>query len=117
MQTLSPFDAWTNGRVALLGDAAHPVLPFLAQGGVLALEDAAVLATCLERDSFSTAERLRTYAGARQSRATRVAIASARNGRTYHLKGTMAVARNAVLRATPPSRLMAGLDWLYGWKA
>ena len=47
LQTMPPLNTWTQGRVALLGDAAHPVLPFLAQGGVLALEDAAILAQCL----------------------------------------------------------------------
>ena len=116
LQTLAPLEVLTSGNVALLGDAAHPVLPFLAQGGVLALEDAVVLAASLARNDLSTAAQLGAYAAARQRRATRVASASARNGRTYHLKGPMAVARNTVLRATPPSRLMAGLDWLYGWK-
>ena len=117
LQSLDPLTTWTSGNVALLGDAAHPVLPFLAQGGVLALEDAAVLAASLAQHDLRTPDQLRAYAALRQSRAARVASASARNGRTYHLKGPMAVARNTVLRVTPPSRLMAGLDWLYGWEA
>ncbi len=117
LKTLAPLEAWTKGRVALLGDAAHPVLPFLAQGGVMALEDAAVLAACLSQQGLSVAEQLSSYARLRQPRAARVAQASKRNGRIYHLTGPMAFARNAALKTAPPSRLMAGYDWLYGWRA
>lgn len=116
LQTMPPLNTWTQGRVALLGDAAHPVLPFLAQGGVLALEDAAILAQCLADTSASVPDRLAKYAQARMPRTARVARASARNGQIYHLSGALALARNAVLRAAPPERLMAGYNWLYGYK-
>ncbi len=113
----APLSSWSKGRVALLGDAAHPVLPFLAQGAALALEDAVALADALASQSGEVAGSLAAYSAARRPRAARVASASARNGRIYHLSGPLALARNAVLRTAPPPRLMAGYDWLYGWKA
>ncbi len=106
---------WTRGPIALLGDAAHPVLPFLAQGGVMALEDAVVVADALHRFTDVTAA-LKWYQQRRRPRAMRVARASRRNGRIYHLWGPQAAARNLVLRNVPPQRLMARYDWLYGWR-
>ncbi len=113
---LEPGHAWANGNVALLGDAAHPLLPFLAQGAVLALEDAVVLADCMasHRD---IAEGLARYARIRSERANKVVAASRRNGRIYHLDGAMAAARNLTLRTLGGERVMAGYDWLYGWRA
>jgi len=106
---------WTRGPIALLGDAAHPVLPFLAQGGVMALEDAMVVADALHRSTDVTAA-LKWYQRQRRPRAIRVARASRRNGSIYHLSGPQALARNLVLRKVPPQRLMARYDWLYGWR-
>ena len=107
---------WTRGPIALLGDAAHPVLPFLAQGGVMALEDAMVVADALHRSTDVTAA-LKWYQRQRRPRAIRVARASRRNGSIYHLSGPQALARNLVLRKVPPQRLMARYDWLYGWRS
>lgn len=109
--------AWVNGRIALLGDAAHPVLPFLAQGAVLALEDAAVLANELAASIEAPSLGLQRYEDKRRARALRVQAASRRNGRIYHLGGFMAAARNRVLASTPPAMLMRQYDWLYGWRA
>ena len=106
---------WTRGPIALLGDAAHPVLPFLAQGGVMALEDAMVVADALHRSTDVTAA-LNWYQRQRRPRAIRVARASRRNGSIYHLSGPQALARNLMLRTLPPQRLMARYDWLYGWR-
>lgn len=106
---------FAKGRIALLGDSAHPVLPFLAQGAVLALEDAVTLVDALRSASTPDAA-LGTYASLREPRAARVVRASAMNGRIYHLEGPAAVARNFVMRHAPPSRVMAGLDWLYGFR-
>lgn len=117
LYTAPPIPRWADGRVALLGDAAHPVLPFLAQGAVLALEDAETLAGCLEADGSTVESALKRYEQKRWSRARDVAAASARNGWRYHLSGFMAAARNKVLTSLPPERLMAGYDWLYGWRA
>lgn len=108
---------WVQGRVALLGDAAHPVLPFLAQGAVLALEDSAILANELAASLEAPSLGLQRYEDKRRARALRVQAASRRNGRIYHLGGLMAVARNQVLASTPPTLLMRQYDWLYGWRA
>ncbi len=111
----APFP-WIAGRVALIGDAAHPPLPFLAQGGVMALEDAVVLAELLKSASVNEMPaRLRDFERIRRPRTTRVMEASAKNGRAYHLDGMMRRARNAVLTATPPHLFMRQYDWLYGW--
>lgn len=103
-------------RIALLGDAAHPVLPFLAQGGVLALEDAAVLARCIATRPADVAGALADYSKQRRPRAVRVARASRTNGRAYHLSGPLAAARNFILKSTSPTRLITRYDWLYGWR-
>jgi salicylate hydroxylase len=117
LHTLPVPRALAHGPVALLGDAAHPVTPFLAQGGVLALEDAAVLAAMLARQPDDVPAALGAYEKCRRRRAMRVANASRRNGRIYHMAGLAAAMRNLVLRFTPPQRLMARYDWLYGWRA
>jgi 2-polyprenyl-6-methoxyphenol hydroxylase-like FAD-dependent oxidoreductase len=115
LHTLPVPQSWTRGPIALLGDAAHPVLPFLAQGGVLALEDAVVLADALKGQD-DVAWALKWYERRRRARAVRVAEASRRNGAIYHLSGALALARNVTLRVMPGQRLMASYDWLYGWR-
>lgn len=111
----APFP-WIEKRIVLLGDAAHPPLPFLAQGGVMALEDAAILAELLRTAATTDMPaRLHDFERIRRPRTTRVMEASARNGRAYHLDGLMRRARNAVLAATPPHLFMRQYDWLYGW--
>ncbi len=112
---LPPIKTWTADRVVLLGDAAHPVLPFLAQGAVLALEDALTLARCLS-DGETVRKALRSYQTQRSQRAQSVQAASRRNGQIYHLDGPMRQARNMTLTVSPPKRIMASYDWLYGWR-
>jgi salicylate hydroxylase len=116
LQTLEPLERWTTGSVALLGDAAHPVLPFFASGASLALEDASVLAAALSETSAPMPARLQAYEIARRARVQRVANASLMNGRIYHLGGKLAAARNLTLTRVPPALLMRRYDWLYGWK-
>lgn len=111
----NPLPRWSNGRVALVGDAAHPLLPFLAQGGVLALEDALTLATCVNQSDGHLPHAFEAYAKARMVRVRRVASAARRNGTIYHLSGVPGVARNLFMKATPASRLIGQYDWLYGW--
>lgn len=107
---------WVKDRVVLIGDAAHPTLPFLAQGGVMGLEDAMVLAELLTSPArVAIPERLKEFERIRRPRTTRVMQASARNGRAYHLDGLPRRARNAVLSATPPDLFMRQYSWLYGW--
>ncbi|MGY2050507.1 FAD-dependent monooxygenase [Methylobacterium sp. JK268] len=102
-----------GGRLALLGDAAHPVLPFLAQGAALAIEDAAVLAAAL--GAAPVPEALAAYAAARRPRARAVQDAARRNGRVYHAGGLVAAARDAVMRRLGPARMTERYAWLYGW--
>jgi salicylate hydroxylase len=111
-----PLDTWSRGRATLLGDAAHPLLPFLALGGSLALEDAVTLAEALAEAGNEVEGALATYEQARRARTARVMAAARRNGRIYHLSGVAALARNAALRTLPPKRIMAGYDWVYGWE-
>jgi salicylate hydroxylase len=115
LMTLPSPPSTALGRMAMIGDAAHPVLPFLAQGGVMALEDAVVLADCLAAGPDAPERALKAYAKARRARVRRVARASERNGRIFHLDGLMARARNAALAHVPPPRFMQRYDWLYGW--
>jgi salicylate hydroxylase len=115
LHTLQTPRTYVSGRVALLGDAAHPVLPFLAQGGVLALEDAAVLAGALAQSRDDVCAGLRAYDAHRRGRARRIARTSRMNGHIYHLRGLAAAARNVAIAKLPPERVMARYDWLYGW--
>lgn len=111
-----PLPAWSKGRVALIGDAAHPPLPFLAQGGVMAIEDAYVLAKAIADAGDDLGGALKRYEAIRRPRGLAVLNASRSNGRIYHMSGVPARARNAVMRLVPGERLMARYDWLYGWK-
>jgi salicylate hydroxylase len=115
LHILPPLPRWVHGRIALLGDAAHPMLPYLAQGGAMALEDAIVLAGCIHAAAEPEAELAR-FESLRAGRARRVQAASLRQGRIYHLPPPLAWARDAVLALAPGSRLMAGYDWLYAWQ-
>lgn len=106
---------WSRGAVVLLGDAAHPTLPFLAQGAVMALEDAWVLADCLSAEADAvTACAL--YQARRKVRATRAIEAANANARNYHLSGPKKVVAHAGLRvinAVAPQRMLARFSWLY----
>jgi len=108
---------WHDDRTALLGDACHPMLPFLAQGATMAVEDAWVLAECLAT-SDDVPRALAWYETARKGRTTRVQGAAARNAAIYHMAPGPA---RAVLRtgmkavgALAPGGLLARFDWLYG---
>jgi len=114
---LPPLPRWSVGRIALLGDAAHPMLPYLAQGGVLALEDAVVLGDCLAAHPDDEASALRAFEAKRRARAQRVQAMSLRQGRIYHLAPPLSWTRDAAVRLIPGAWLMAGYDWLYGWRS
>jgi salicylate hydroxylase len=107
---------WGKGPVTLLGDAAHPMLPFLAQGAAMAIEDAYVLADCLGRTPDAPEAALRQYERRRRRRAARVQRAARQNGRAYHLKGIAAALRNQILRHRGGESLLRRYDWLYGWR-
>jgi salicylate hydroxylase len=117
LATVDPAGPWQRGRAVLIGDAAHAMVPFLAQGAAMAIEDAVVLADHLAgADSAETGTALAAYARARRERVRQVWAGAARNGDIYHLAGLAAAARDTALSLAPPSLLLAGFDWLYGWR-
>ncbi|MCF3974071.1 FAD-dependent monooxygenase [Paracoccus salsus] len=106
---------WQDGRHALVGDAAHPTLPFMAQGAVMAIEDAWSLAACLDA-SADQAVALDRYQAMRAPRVTRIVAAANANARNYHLTGTRRILAHAALRAAQrvaPGQLLSRFDWLY----
>jgi salicylate hydroxylase len=111
-----PLMTWSHGAAALLGDAAHPMLPFLAQGGAMAIEDAVVAAQCLARMPDDAERALKSYAAIRRGRTRKVQRQAARNGQHYHLKGVSAMLRNAAMGAMGGQHLLAHYDWLYDWR-
>ncbi|MBC7740278.1 MAG: FAD-dependent monooxygenase [Candidatus Saccharibacteria bacterium] len=108
-----------GGAAAILGDAAHPTLPFLAQGASMGLEDAWVLAASLaSHDTMSAG--LAAYQQARAARSARIVNAAARNARAYHLGGMPRLVAHAVLRFggwLAPDLALRRFDWLYGFDA
>lgn len=111
-----PAGRMAQGRIALLGDAAHPVLPYLAQGAALAIEDAAVLADVLAgAGGQDPARALRRYARLRRRRARQVQGQARRNGAVYHAGALVAFARDSVIAALGPRRMTERYAWLYGW--
>jgi len=102
--------------VTLIGDAAHPMLPFLAQGAGMAIEDAAVLADMLGKYLDDPSDALRAYEGARWHRNFRAQQFSRRQGRIYGLSGPEALVRNLAMRAMGGEKLRARYDWLYSWR-
>jgi salicylate hydroxylase len=103
---------WTMGRVALLGDAAHPMLPFLAQGAAQAIEDSSALGEALS-SSTNVEHGLHAYEAMRRARASRVQRESRTQGTIYHLSGPAALARDLAMRAVGGRSLLARYDWLY----
>ena len=108
---LSAAGQMAQGFVALLGDAAHPMRPYLAQGAGMAIEDAQVLALCLAQGSGSVSARLQAYAEQRWARNARVQARAIRNGRIFHAIGPVAWGRNLSMRLLG-ERLM-DVPWLY----
>ncbi|MEX0307475.1 MAG: FAD-dependent monooxygenase [Ruegeria sp.] len=107
--------AWQNGRLALLGDAAHPTLPFMAQGACLALEDVWVLIRSFQ-DHSGVTRALAAYEAARRPRARQVVAAAGANARNFHLRGPMRLAAQAALMAIGP-RLAQRYEWIYSYDA
>ena len=112
----APLSRWGTGPVTLLGDAAHPMLPYLAQGAAMAIEDAAVLAARLADTPDDPSGALRRYENQRRGRTARVQRAARRNGMVYHMGGAEAFLRTLALVAMGGKGLLRRYDWLYGWK-
>jgi salicylate hydroxylase len=114
----APLEHWSVGRVTLLGDACHAMLPFMAQGAAQSIEDGATLAACLLQDGEADiVAALRRYEALRRPRATRLQDMSRANKTRFHLPdGPEQQARDAEL-ATRGDRTIAALGWLYGHDA
>ncbi|MEX0427693.1 FAD-dependent monooxygenase [Nocardioides sp. DS6] len=111
----APLDRWTVGTATLLGDAAHPMFPFYAQGAAQAIEDAAVLAQCLGDDPCSPRSALTRYEELRRPRTTRIQRDSHARAHLNHLPdGAEQEARDAAYAAADP---LAANSWIYGYKA
>jgi salicylate hydroxylase len=108
-----PISSFSLGRVALVGDAAHPMVPFLAQGAAQAIEDAGALARILAQVQDIPAA-VSIYSRDRVARAARVQREALRLGRIYHMSGPMAFARDVTMRMLGSRRLVERYDWLYG---
>jgi salicylate hydroxylase len=112
-----PLERWSVGRVSVMGDAAHSMLPFLAQGAIMAIEDGYMLARCLER--FEPVEALQRFERARLERTTRVVEGSAANIHRFHNR-TLAdpvAGREFIEREWASNRVSDRYDWLFRYDA
>jgi salicylate hydroxylase len=109
-----PVKDWSKGRATLIGDAAHPMLQYLAQGACMALEDAVCLAEKIEAKPDDIPAALLDYQNARYLRTSRVQLMARVYGEAYHARGPIAELRNNMLRARTPEQAIEGIAWLYG---
>ena len=107
-----PAPGWTHGRVTLLGDAAHPMLPYVAQGACMAIEDAVRLADELAASADIAAGLIR-YERARYPRTASIQLLARETGEVNHLDGPARDSRNAALAARAPDDY-DGIAWLFG---
>jgi salicylate hydroxylase len=110
-----PIANWSHGRVTLLGDAAHPMLQYLAQGACMALEDAVTLGAALQASGNAIETALQRYQRSRVARTARVALMTREMGRLYHAHGVERLVRNDLWTGRSPERFYDALEWLYGW--
>ncbi len=114
-----PIATWAFGRSVLLGDAAHPMLQYLAQGACMALEDAVTLGEAVRAEgalnSGDFASALARYERSRVARTARVLLSTREMGRLYHAKGVERLVRNDLWKGRTPERFYDAMEWLYGW--
>ena len=109
-----PIKEWSKGRITLLGDAAHPMLQYLAQGACMSIEDAVCLADKVVAAKGDYASAFQAYQNARYLRTGRVQIMARIYGEFYHAGGVAKELRNLMLGGRTPEDAMAGMEWLYG---
>jgi salicylate hydroxylase len=116
----SPSACLAKGCMALVGDAAHPLLPFLAQGAALAIEDTAVLANCLpavdDASTASIAQGLRRYGDQRARRISKVFSTARSNASVYHMPPLLAWFRDRRMTQLGPDGMRQRFSWLYDWR-
>jgi len=109
-----PVKSWTSGRITLLGDAAHPMLQYLAQGACMATEDAVVLAQKVAASPDDPARAFKAYEQERYLRTGRTQIMARVYGEIYHARGVAAELRAQALGARTAEENYEGIGWLYG---
>ncbi|MER9855195.1 MULTISPECIES: FAD-dependent monooxygenase [unclassified Mesorhizobium] len=117
IHTVDSKQPWTTGNMALIGDAAHAMTPFAAQGAAMAIEDAATLADIIADFPADPLAALAVWEQSRRPRVAQVARRGAVNRLAWHAVGPVAIARNVFLKVRSSEKLAADLDWLYGWQA
>jgi len=118
MMIRDPLTNWTNGRVTLLGDAAHPTLPFLAQGAGMAIEDGRVLARAIDAHGDDPDYALQVYQATRIERTTRIVNGSAANTKRFHspeLREAVGASRY-VAREFEENTVRARYEWLFSYE-
>ncbi|BAB53776.1 FAD-dependent monooxygenase [Mesorhizobium japonicum] len=118
LHTVEQKQPWTTpAGIALIGDAAHAMTPFAAQGAAMAIEDAATLAEAVYASPTNPLAALAVWEQSRRPRVVQVARRGAVNRLAWHASGPVAIARNLFLKIRPSEKLATDLDWLYGWHA
>jgi salicylate hydroxylase len=114
-----PLQQWSSGRVTLLGDAAHPMLPYLAQGAAMAIEDGYILAALLQRSTVDLTLALKAYQHVRLPRTSRVQLGARARSRENHAASALErLSRNigyAWQRLVRPAQTMYKVEWIYGY--
>lgn len=108
-----PIRDWSKGRVTLLGDAAHPMLQYLAQGACMAMEDAVCLADQVASHGGDHAAAFVAYQQQRYLRTARIQLTARLYGHVYHAAGASADLRNDFLRAKTPAQIFESMAWIY----
>jgi 3-hydroxybenzoate 6-monooxygenase len=111
-----PIAKWSYGPVTLLGDAAHPMMQYLAQGACMAMEDAVTLGEAVRASGGDFESAFAHYERSRVARTARVVLLTREMGRIYHAKGVERLVRNDLWKGRTPGRYYDSLEWLYGWR-
>lgn len=111
-----PVDSWSTGRCTILGDAAHPMTQYMAQGACMALEDAVTLGEAVAQCEGDFEAAFKLYESIRVPRTARVVWSTREMGRIYHAKGVERTVRNLLWKNKSQEYFYDSLEWLYGWK-
>ena len=111
-----PIGQWAYGRAVLLGDAAHPMLQYLAQGACMAMEDAVTLGEALRVHDNDWPAAFARYQRSRVARTARTVLSAREMGRLFHAQGVDRLVRNDLWKGRSPEHFYDALQWLYGWR-
>ena len=112
-----PIATWSHGLITLLGDAAHPMMQYLAQGACMALEDAVTLGAATMAHPGDLAGAFSHYEASRVTRTARMVLSTREMGRIYHARDVERLVRNDLWKGRTPERFYDALEWIYGWRA